>query len=258
MKKLFVIILSLLLIMSLSACSEKSNQPNESNIVPDSSSQPSESENITPENINFDCSAKVPVKTPGVEPGGDGHCDLAKIYKNSNELAIESELVIKGRVEKSNYVLSSHYNVDTKSTVVIDEVYKGELKPGDRISVIESGGIIPKGIYSNAISMEKFGTEASDKDDTTLIDVRFDGYKVMEEGEKVVLFLIKITRSDVEDFKVGCYECRGIWQGKLLYNEEIDSYAPYIPEANKADVEAKIYKENQLNSIVKDTAVKAS
>lgn len=244
MKKILIVLLGIVIIMTFSACSENTNQP-------------SESENITPESVNFDCSAKVPAKASNTEPGGYGISDLLRIFNNSEEVADYSEIAIKGKVEKTQYVLDI-CNVYTKSTVVIEEVYKGDLKVGDEIFVIETGGFIPKGVLSNAITMYKYGNEADDKDDPTILDIRYDDNKVMEEGEQVVLFLNKITRPDAQEFKVGCYEGCASWQSKLLYHEEINAYAPYIPEENKNDVEAKIYRENQLSSIVKDSAVKAS
>lgn len=239
MKKLAVIIISLILTLSLfAACSKKEVTTQD------------ETTTQNAQNVAFDCTKTVPSKAENADLVNIGTLELEKAYSNSQEVANAADFVIRGKVEETEFVLDGS-TVFTKSTVLIEESYKGSLKKGAKIFVKELGGFVDSDIYANAVSVEKYGKPVEKSNSSELLDLRVDGYKVMEKGESVVLFLVKTTESELEQFKKDTFEPIRAWQGKLLYHEEIDAYAPFIPKAEKNLINSETFKQSDLNIFTK-------
>ncbi len=176
------------------------------------------------------------------------------IGTDAEKFAIADSVVLRGKVINSNYVLDGS-TVYTKSEVKIIDCYQGNLAKGETVFVRELGGFIPSDVYSNAISVEKYGIGVGTENHTNrkILDVRIEDFKVMETGEEVILFLVPINQSGLDEFKNGCYDLIRMWQGKLLYNEKYDAYVPYVPkyelesEATKSDSQYR-NKESDVSS----------
>lgn len=153
------------------------------------------------------------------------------IETDEEKFEITNSVVLRGKVVNSHYVLDGS-TVYTKSEVEIIDCYQGNLAEGDTIFVRELGGFVPSGVYSNAIHSEKYGDNIimDDNVESETLDVRIEDFKVMETSEEVILFLVPVTQSSLDEFTNGCYDLIRMWQGKLLYDEEYDAYVPYIPE----------------------------
>lgn len=236
MKKVSIIILSVILVLSLfAACGEKGDTNKDVNNT-----------TLAAQDVAFNCTNSVASKTKAKEIVNAGTLELTEAYENSVEVAKVADYVIKGKVKETEYVLDGS-TVFTKSTVVVENSIKGALKEGDEIYVKELGGFVESDVYANAISVEKYGEEVEVGNNSEILDLRVDGYKVMEKDETVVLFLVKTTGSELEAFQNNTYEPVRAWQGKLLYHEEISAYAPYIPENEKELIKAETYKESELS-----------
>lgn len=218
MKKIisFVMVLSLMLLVGCQ--SKPAESPDTSTDAPSSSS-----------NMRFDVTGLVSAKAKNVSKKQDGTASLSAPYKTDEEkLKIENVCVIRGKVTAAQYVLDGS-TAFTKSEVIVEESFVGDLKEGSTVSVREMGGFVPADVLSNAIEKEKFGTDSSNTNTSSeIVDVRTDGFKVMEQGEEVILFLVPIE--DAPDSFKGCYDLIRMWQGKLLYNEELKAYVPYVPD----------------------------
>lgn len=221
MKKFFSILISaILLVAFFTGC-----QKEESNSTVSSTFQAT---SAPAEKVYFDVTATVPAKNIKAGEFARSIVDLISPYKtDKDKLAINGVCVIRGKVLSSDYLLEGS-SVYTKSNVKIEEVFKGNLKNGDTITVREMGGFIPSDVLSRVIEKEKYGIETETKSESTkIIDNRADEFKVMERGEEVILFVVPI-KNPPKNLK-GYYEPIRLWQGKLLYNSEIDAYIPYVP-----------------------------
>ncbi len=196
----------------------------------------------------FDVTANVPAKINNSLQTQMGEASMASPIANDTEKYKIADAVIMGKVISTETVLDGS-TVFTKSKVEISESYKGNLKKGDSIYVKELGGFIGSNELSDAITLEKFGKASSDKKaENQILDLRVNGYKVLEKDEKVILFLVFVKDSDMEEFKTNTYEPIRLWQGKLLYNDEYGIFAPYIPSDEVDMIEYKTYKTNEFNS----------
>lgn len=221
MKKFFSILISAMLLVSFfTGC-----QKEESSSTVSSTAQAT----LAPaEKVYFDVTATVPAKNVKAGESARSIVDLIPPYKtDKDKLAVNGVCVIRGKVVSSDYLLEGS-TVYTKSNVKIEEVFKGNLNNRNTITVREMGGFVPFNVLSRAIEKEKYGTETEKKSEyTKIIDDRAGEFKVMEKDEEVILFVVPMKNS-TKNLK-GCYELVRLWQGKLLYNEELDAYVPYIP-----------------------------
>lgn len=186
----------------------------------------------------------VPARQSGAVNCNSNTLDImAPIRTDEEKFNRPDVTVIRGTVVKSHYVLGDKETVYvyTKSKVKVLKCYKGSLSEGDTVTVKENGGFIPSDIYENAIHREKYGTDAAVQKEPALLDIRSFNYKVLEEGEDVILFLVPYTLAQADEFKGECYEPLRFWQGKLLFNEKEGAYIPYVPEDMLSDVVAKTY-----------------
>ncbi len=197
----------------------------------------------------FDATEEITAKAAHSVKAVSGVPDMISPYKTDEEkFHVKKSVVLRGCVTDTRYVLEGS-TVYTKSEVKIIETYKGEFEKGDLIHVRELGGFIPSDVMRSAISAEKFGlAPEKNEEESELLDIRAAGFKVMEKGEEVILFLLPITKTDNKDFE-NCYELLRLWQGKLLYEEEYNAFMPYCPswdlaESNEANRYATVKIKN--------------
>ncbi|MCM1544433.1 MAG: hypothetical protein NC110_03955 [Ruminococcus sp.] len=249
MKKIIALII--LVIMAFSFCACKSNKPINAN---DETSDTSQSENqIT----KLDFTAAVPAKTENAVRYTSSSLSMAlPPLTNEKEMYDESPIVFRGKVVGTDYLLKGS-EVYTKSEVEVLETYKGNLKKGQIIKIRELGGFVPSDVFDNALSIEKFGTpmEAT-KSKKVIYDIRIEDNKVMENDEDVILFVYPIDYSDFKEFQTNSYQLIRGWQGKLLFNEKLGVYAPYVSEKEANIVEAKCYTLSEFQSFAKQASVK--
>lgn len=226
MKKLiFAMALCLAVSLAASACTGPAG---DSASTPETS-QTAVSEAASPKVETIDFSAVVPARNEQAVLQNAGSPSLISPYRNDAEkFAKEGSVVVGGMVESSHYVLDGS-TVHTKSEVRILESYQGNLQEGEVIGVRELGGFIPSDVLTTAIMEQKYGSAPAYEGGVEILDIRYENFKVMEEGEEVILFLVPITRQVQEEFE-GCYDLIRVWQGKLLFMEESNEFVPYMPE----------------------------
>lgn len=204
-----------------------------------SNDEPKAQDASVSQNDSIDVTAAVTAKAKATTKKDMGSVSLLSPFKTDEEkFSVDGVTVLQGEVIKTNYVLDGS-TVYTKSEVKVIKCYQGKLSENDTIYVKELGGFVPSDVYSNAISQEKFGTDAANNEKSEILDMRVNDFKVMEAGEKVILFLVPVNNSSLDEFKNDCYDLIRMWQGKLLYNEKSDAYVPYVPEEELAAVAAK-------------------
>lgn len=226
MKRITVIALIVLVIL-LSGCQQKKT---EGTIV---------AENKIDSNA-FDYSKEVSAKQQNTVRYGNGSASMIPPARDDVELFRGSSVVIRGQVIRTDYILKGS-SVYTKVEVKVIHCYKGNLETGDIIKIRQMGGFIPSEIYDNALSMDKFGKPAESSANQVIYDIRVEGFKVMEQGEEVILFLLPIERTDLDVFKDGGYQLLRGWQGELLFHEDAGVYAPYLPAGELEFVKARTY-----------------
>lgn len=188
-----------------------------------------------------DITGAVAAKQKSATQSQSGIADMVSPYKtDKDKLAVSGVCVIRGKVESTQYVLDGS-TVLTKSKLIIEESFKGELQVGSEIFVRELGGFVPSDVLNNAISKEKFGISSNADSDSEIIDVRIEDFKVMEKDEEVILFIVPIENAS-DEFS-GCYDLLRLWQGKLLFDSSCGAYVPYVPE-------------DELSNDIKDNSAK--
>lgn len=241
MKKAIIMICTLCL-LTVFVSSALAKKDGESSFNADSSTMLLETQTST-------YSAVVPAKKSNAKPVSLGEASMASPYPNDAAKLKAATAVIAGTVELTETVLDGS-DVFTKSQVRVDRCYKGTLAKGSSIYVKELGGFVSSKEYGNAISVEKFNAETQDKAKDEMLDIRLNGSKVMEKGEKVIIFLVPVKGSTINEFKQNCYEPLRVWQGKLLLNEESGKYIPYVPSEEAALVEASEYTAKSFSKFI--------
>lgn len=128
---------------------------------------------------------------------------LAPKSKNIKERYANSQNVIKGYVYSTEYfwnINSVANQLYTKSVITIEKSYKGALKPGEKVTIIEHGGVttLKDWIEKTSVKEYKDFEKEPEKFDpyqgklpNTLVDYAgFFGIKPMRTGQEVVLFLV--------------------------------------------------------------------
>jgi hypothetical protein len=191
---------------------------------------------------------------------------MAPKNKNIKDRYANSQNVIKGYIYSTEYFWSTNElfsDLYTKSVVVVEKSYKGALKPGDKFTIIEIGGIttlkdwIEKTSYKEKKDFEKIPENYDPyqgKNPNTLVDYAgLLGIKPMRPAQEVVLFLV----SDSYEFfgKNGEPGYRLVESdgGKMVledgrYETKI---APEDIKAIKPIIEAESCAENEIDNLMK-------
>lgn len=228
MKKIISLIMTAVLSVTFAACGIKNNDTNTKQKI---------NTNNQINDFSVDVVSPVKAKDEASIMQNSGELSMVSPIKTEEEKFEKAEIIIRGKVKASKYVLSRPAGlVSTKATVEVLQSYKGDLKVGEVITTRELGGFIPNDVYAKAIHKEKFGEDLKGEISKEILDKRFYGAKVMEKDEEVILYLSKIPKDAKleEEYGDNCYGLVRAWQGKLLYNEEYDAYIPFVPEEELA------------------------
>lgn len=145
--------------------------------------------------------------------------DVAQLYERSPD-------IVYGTVETLGYWDETGVGF-TLHDFVVEKVYKGDLKPGDKISVLASGGYcrLSKLLELRGERADSAYTEEEIR--TTVYRSTDVGEPLVEQGGSYVLFLGEIT--DPPPFPKGAYcEICG-FQGRFYYKDE-DTLIRFTPE----------------------------
>jgi hypothetical protein len=157
--------------------------------------------------------------------------DRIKFYPDLRSLSENAQFIFTGTCISSDPIFQNE-TLYTLSKVKISKGYKGNLKDGDIVSIIEMGGRTTIGEYSkNCIKDEKtFDTgEKLYPDDTKLV-MGIDEYYPLSKDEEVLLFAGD-TSGFLKDFAEPLYDIIGGYDGKFLLQKD-GSYAKPKPSAS--------------------------
>jgi len=159
---------------------------------------------------------------------------VSKIYKNINELKMDSDIIIEGVVKDTKQTIYVQM-LFTISQIEVYEVYKGDVIKGATICLIEPGGIMDKeSIYKKW--KEKFPQKEIDINKIQPSEVYFDGIPPLQQGDKVLVFASKYPGKAVKE---GCYEPVGLYQGKfIIEGENVKHQLPPDIEKGSSDISA--------------------
>jgi hypothetical protein len=155
-----------------------------------------------------------------------GCLDKVKIYNSSKELYKDSENVFSGTVISSEALFYMN-TLQTISCVRVEKVYKGDFIPGECVFVGELGGSTT---YGELIEGSKIEPKEFDKDTEAVplpadkkMEIGYDGYYTMKEGQEVLLF-VNVASVDPDEalmngFPPVSYYVLGVSDGKLLKDD---------------------------------------
>lgn len=137
--------------------------------------------------------------------------DLSEIFYSVSELKEAAELIVVANVIHQETIVYAKVPF-TISRVKILSTIKGSLKEGEEIKVIETGG---KYNYTDDNSKKKKGEE---------VEVTFEGVRVMQPGENLILFMRMFSGPQMDDG----YVPLGVFQGKFKINKDniVEKQAP--------------------------------
>jgi hypothetical protein len=179
------------------------------------------------------------------------------INPDMDNIAALSDEVIRGTVKKVSYV-GIQGMARTVTSVLVTEVYKGDLKKGDLISVYQLGGYIPLAEIIKADHEEfRYKDRSKSEIENTIVKETVDGEEFPEIGEDCLYFLFN-NRCPV--YPDSAYERVGGQSAKLdavnksgkLSFEREDPDEPSNSNAHerfsKDDIEESIEKDECLES----------
>jgi len=140
----------------------------------------------------------------------------------------------------------------TLSHVKVEEVFKGDLKKGEEILIVELGGRTTFGEHEKNCDIEEKAFEQGKErlpDDYKLV-TGVDGFFSLKEGEQVLLFLGDES-GFLKEVTEPLYSIIGGYDGKLFLQED-GSYARPLPnETDKLQFgeESLTITSEELNSI---------
>jgi hypothetical protein len=145
---------------------------------------------------------------------------LEEVFSNLTELEQRASAIVEVRILKSESIVYKDLPFTISTATVLSKV-KGDLKEGQEIKLIETGG---KYKLTGENPKEKAGQE---------VDWRFDGISVMQPEEHLFLFIENFEGPQIE----GAYIPLGVYQGKFL-EEKDGKFYQQAPE----DIRLKDYK----------------
>jgi len=172
---------------------------------------------------------------------------LAELYKNVKELKNASDIIIEGRVKKTENIIRDGLPF-TVSEIEIYKIFKSNnetLKKGDIIHIIENGGIIDKETLIKSFK-EKFPNKEIDEDKVKPVKETNDGIPQMTNGEHVIIFGAE-TYGIIEE---PSYFVLGVYQGKFTVDGEKIKHQ--VPKDVETKFENKITIKNDLVDKIKD------
>lgn len=205
----------------------------------------------------------------------DSTADFSHAYRTDVERFNDPDVVavIEGEVVSANYIYIEHI-LSTMSLVKVNAVYKGDIKAGDTISILERGGYAPYEVFYVMEIMDKWPDIPVPKK-TGVVEELFCGCKVMQPKERVILYLVKgqelakevcmVTENDDPHQRGECpadksgnmaataliegqfYFVAGTVQGKMVFQNGV--YKMQLPQ-DWIDVENKDFTLPEFNTFV--------
>jgi hypothetical protein len=186
----------------------------------------------------------------------------APAYKNIKEIYGASENVIKGYVYSTDYTWytsDAFTTLYTKSIITIQKSYKGKLKAGDKITVVEHGGVTTLGEWIKKTSVKEYKSfekvpvnfdPYNGKSPNTLVDYTgFRGISAMKTGQDVVLFLNADNFEFLgENDKTG-YRMVQFDAGKMVLKNGV--YQAVISSYSKGIVKDESCTEGEIDNLMK-------
>lgn len=247
MKNKVIVLMCLLILLTLTTgCGKGEKGQTEQEIV--SMSCLGESSNS--EMTQLDLSKPLPSKQLNTVRYDMGDLSMIAPIKTDEEKVQQSEVIIRGIVTKTQYAFQNNF-LFSKDEIRVLQCYKGAIRENESIIVAQMGGFVPADIYRNTVLKNKFGKEAQQVDPGIIYDIRTHGFKAMEEGENVILFLNSIDQNEYKGFEDVEYVLVREWQGELLFNEEAGLFLPYIPKEELPYVETKYYTADEFEAFIK-------
>ena len=170
-----------------------------------------------------------------------GSTDM-EIYDNVAELYEKSTYIVYGGIEEIGYWDESGTGF-TLCDFVIEKSYKGDLEPGDKISVLAAGGYYRLSKFVELNGKERFPDLTEEEIQSSVYKTAVMGAPLVEEGKKYLFFLGRI--SDEPPFPNGVYAEVGSFMGRFYY-KDAETLMRYTPE-NEPD----FYYDDRTRSIPK-------
>ena len=176
MKKILVIILGLILLLSLAGCSSSGNKQSSNNI-------PVENESVQTADkmLSLAKDRNLTIQTT---------VDVGKTYSNIDELVKDSNIVIEGKIEEAKTTFNT-FGIYTNAKIKIINSFEGVLKPGDVIAITFRGGTIEGEDAKKQrmdIIKEKFGT-VDNNVSSEKTEEKVNGLDNLITGDNVLLFI---------------------------------------------------------------------
>ena len=145
--------------------------------------------------------------------------DRLKSSLSVDELAEASEVIVAGKCTAAEtvYQLGQIY---TLSEIRNDSVYKGGIRPGDVLQVVETGGRDSCGEYERNCPADAKDSLREPYPEDSRIAIRTDGFFPMKAGDSVLL-LLGDTTGFLQEADGTVYGITGDYDGRLYL--QIDS-----------------------------------
>ena len=166
-----------------------------------------------------------------------------KVFKEEfTTLMKKSDAVVKGKVVSVNFETFAG-NAWTKITLLIDDVFKGEVKKNQDIDIYYLGGYISLNDHINFYKdSERFSNLGENEKANTILKEIVDGEEFIAKDEELILCIVKT--SEASPLPKGSYE--RLYASGML--KEKDNQ--YVQVYGEFDPKFKIDK-NKLNNLKK-------
>jgi hypothetical protein len=179
------------------------------------------------------------------------------IYRNISQRFLNSQNVIRGHVYSTDYFWQGT-QLYTKSAVLIEKNYKGALKAGDKITVIEHGGITTLGNWVKNASVNEYKSFEKTpknydpyhgKSPNTLVDYGgIAGISTMRTGQGVVLFLVPDSYAFFGKNGEPGYKIKGYDGGKMVLKD--GTYQSLVSPWFKDIVKVESCAESEIDNLI--------
>ncbi|MGL4739880.1 MAG: hypothetical protein ACRC41_03635 [Sarcina sp.] len=149
---------------------------------------------------------------------------LVNCYETLEEINKDSEIVVKGKIIKNEYIEYEGV-IFTVSQFKVEDAIKGNVSKDKVIKVLQTGGIST--VKSNEMDEKSFeDPKEVEKHLKNNLGKKFEstieGVKVLKENDNAVLLLQKYDGPITQDSYVGT----GDFQGRFIINEKTKSISP--------------------------------
>jgi hypothetical protein len=123
------------------------------------------------------------VAAPASRPTVIASADFAVVYSSISQLKKAADVIVRGEVTDVSY-LDFNSSAYTKVTLKVSKCLKGDVAPGDELTILEVGGVTSMATLKG----DKFGAPTA-LDADTKVSVQLDGAPLTDVGDKCVYFL---------------------------------------------------------------------